>query len=235
LDLIPTGFASEDVQLLRIVTQSARIGLGEWCTTTRGNALQRNLKPEGEVPVLAGRDLRSFEPPNFTHYVSLAEVEAMKLRWVNPPQLAFQNIVAHISRPSDHIRLIGTVVKSRCLALDTVNLLSIKHPDITPHAMAGFLMSDLVGWFVYVVLYNRAIRTMHFDGYFLERIRVPEVAAVAGLATAAKSVESAPDSIADWARLNEAVFEAYGIPAKLREYVTRMHQRSPLAIPRCKD
>ena len=35
------------------------------------------------------------------------------------------------------------------------------------------LHSDLINWFVYTVVYSKAIRTMHFDQYFLDKIPLP--------------------------------------------------------------
>jgi hypothetical protein len=89
------------------------------------------------------------------------------------PKLLFQNIIAHIERPEPHVRLIGTLDQQGAVTLDTVNNLVVRTAGVNLKAVLALLHSDTVNWLVYSVVYNRAIRTMHFDQYFLNKIPLP--------------------------------------------------------------
>jgi len=88
-------------------------------------------------------------------------------------KLVFQNIVAHIANPAPHIRLIGAFDAAGLVTLDTVNNLVPRTSDVDLWAMLALLHSRAVNWFVYAIVYNKAIRTMHFDQYFLDKIPLP--------------------------------------------------------------
>jgi hypothetical protein len=60
------------------------------------------------------------------------------------------------------------------VTLDTVNNLVPMDPTLDLFGLLGLLHSDFVNWFVYSVIYNKAIRTMHFDQYFLNKIPLPD-------------------------------------------------------------
>ena len=82
-------------------------------------------------------------------------------------------------------------------------------------AIAAYLLSDFVNWFVYVCIYNRAVRTMHFDGYFLKNIPVPRHYVFAKLDSLGRLLSERPRSEALWRELNGVVFEAFGIPQEM--------------------
>jgi hypothetical protein len=221
LGCIPTGFTSEDSQLMRLVLAKSPHRLGEACATRRGQGLQRICKSSGDIPVLAGKDIAEFKQP---HPRLFLPAKTPDIRLLNPPQAVFQNIVAHITTPTDHIRLIGTVVESKFAYLDTVNCL-VPKDNLSPHALCALLTSDLINWFVYVAVYNRAVRTMHFDNYFIEKIPIPGVEALSTLRDVGESLSATPESSEAWERLNDAVFALYDVPSTLSEYVTNMHKR----------
>jgi len=89
-----------------------------------------------------------------------------------------QNIVAHIENPTDHIRIIATVLpselQSRSVILDTVNQLAVAQP-FSPLFVAAILNSKLINWFIYRFIFARAIRTMHFDAPVTDRIPLCEL------------------------------------------------------------
>jgi hypothetical protein len=221
LGCIPTGFTSEDSQLMTLVLDNAPHRLGEACATRRGQGLQRICKSSGDIPVLAGKDIAEFKQP---HPRLFLPAETPDIRLLNPPQAVFQNIVAHITTPTDHIRLIGTVVESKFAFLDTVNCL-VPKDNLSPHALCALLMSDLINWFVYVAVYNRAVRTMHFDNYFIEKIPIPGLKELSALRNVGESLSATPESPEAWERLNHTVFDLYDVPNMLRPYVTNMHKR----------
>lgn len=224
LGIIPTGLDEEDHSLLTVVFQGSDRSLATICSTRRGTAIQKYLQPIGSIPALAGRDIAEFENPQPARFVNSSDMPDSKLRLTHPPQAVFQNIVAHITRPRDHLRLIGTVVHESVACVDTVNLLTIRDRDVTPQALCGLLMSDLLNWFIYTCVYNRAVRTMHFDGYFLRKISIPNVFPFADLDKICRELERCPKSEGAWKAANRLVYDAFGVPAYLRKYVSEMHK-----------
>lgn len=224
LGILPTSLTAADAHLLRHMLQRGEGRLGAFCSTRRGSGVQAQVTSTGTIPVLAGKDLRSFRVPRPEQYLSSTPQLQERLRFTAPPQAVFQNIVAHITRPAPHIKLIGTVVEESYACLDTVNLLSADPDVISPWTLAGLLMSDLLNWYVHVCIYNRAIRTMHFDDCFLSKIPVPPAHKLARLEPYARCVEENPDAAASWLELNRSVFDLYGIPPDLRVYVSSLHK-----------
>ncbi|HOB73315.1 MAG TPA: N-6 DNA methylase [Phycisphaerae bacterium] len=227
LGILPTGLNEDDLKLLECMLRRAEGTLDQICTTRRGSGLQRWLGPRGDIGVIAGKDIREFGPLRPGAFVRSSQVDPARLRWVEPPQAIFQNIIAHVTRPVDHIRLIGTIARERVACLDTVNLLTLHDRSVSPETLCALLMSDLMGWFVYACVYNKAVRTMHFDGYFLAKIPLPRSGSLSALAPAAANLAGAPYRPENWRAVNEAVFDLYGIPSRLRPCV-------PLCAPcRC--
>lgn len=222
LDVFHAGSTSADRRLLRHLLK-AESTLGDICSTRRGSALQREIQQSGAVPVIGGRDLADFRVPTVRGYLSVGNLPA-GTRLACPPQAAFQNIIAHITRPAPHIRLIGTVLRAPVACLDTVNLLTSRDPCWTAEALAGLLMTDLIHWFVYVGVFNRAIRTMHFDGFCLQKIPAPPTAFAASFHAASCRIEANPDDPNGWQALNDVAYDAYRIPQTARRIVAAAHK-----------
>lgn len=151
--------------------QVSTLSLGEVCKTFRGLPAQSALQQRGELPVLGGRDLQRWRIRGASGYLPLdAPVDVTAFR---QEKLLFQNIIAHVKRPTPHIRLIGTLDRTGGITLDTVNNLVARLPGLRLPAILALLHAETVNRFVYTVVYNRAIRTMHFDQYFLDKIPLP--------------------------------------------------------------
>ena len=169
LDTLPVGTHARDwrrFERLRCDT----LMLGDICKTVRGLPAQNQLRSKGSIRVLGGRDLVPFGWRSTSGFLAAADVPA---EVIDGPRLLFQNIVAHVLRPRPHLRLIGTWHAGGVATLDTVNNLVARRGDFDLWAMLALLHSKLVNWYVYTFVYNRAIRTMHFDQCFLDKIPLP--------------------------------------------------------------
>ena len=150
--------------------------LGDICTNVRGGMLQGELSENGNgVRVIGGKQIQRFMLVGSKGFLSRKLTEIPPQARVHSGSILVQNIVAHITRPSDHIKIIGTVVPEDVaddiLILDTVNQLTAE-PGICSEFLLGLLHSRLVNWFVYRFIFAKAIRTMHFDGPVSSRIPV---------------------------------------------------------------
>ena len=61
------------------------------------------------------------------------------------------------------------------MTLDTVNRIELSDSSIPYEAILVLLNSKLVSWFVHRFVYNRAIRTMHFDADYVGRLPFPRL------------------------------------------------------------
>jgi hypothetical protein len=168
---LPCALDAADRQALKRL-QLADATLGDLAKTWRGLPLQSRLRPDGEVPILGGRDLARWRTRGSSGFVSRAEL-GQAIEPFQQPKLMFQNIIAHVARPEPHILLIGAYDDRGRVTLDTVNNLTPREPGVPLHGLLALLHSRLINWFVYSVIYNKAIRTMHFDQYFLDKIPLP--------------------------------------------------------------
>ncbi len=223
LGTVPTGLSESDIELLRQLMERAGGNLGEICTTKRGTGLQRFVDPEGTVGLIGGKDIVTFRYLEPNKFIDPSVIEK-RLQMVSPPQAVFQNIVAHLTRPSDHIRLIGTVVHDKVACLDTVNLLELRDGSLSPWGVSALLMSNLINWFVYACIYNKAVRTMHFDNYFINKIPLPPELDGGGLHDIGLKLESEPQDAGAWMRLNELVYDMYEVAPQTRQQIDATHK-----------
>ena len=179
--------------------RAARLALsetsvGDVCRTFRGISAQRRLARRGKTAVIGGRDLARWRVRSVSGY--LQTPEEFDLAPFAREKLMFQNIIAHAARPAPHVKLIGVYDSHRTIALDTVNNLVAVDPRVELRGLCALLHSKLVNWLVYGLIYNKAIRTMHFDQYFLNKIPLPREwpELLARLAELAKVCEAASDA-----------------------------------------
>ncbi|MGE0538080.1 MAG: N-6 DNA methylase [Pirellulales bacterium] len=211
LDTLPAGADVRDWRRFDRL-RCGRQSFGDVCRTFRGLPAQRQLRAAGEIAVLGGRDLVPFGVRSTSGYLAAAEVPA---ELTNGPRLLFQNIVAHVQRPRPHLRLIGTWHAGQLATLDTVNNVVDRRDEVDLWAVLALLQSQLVNWYVYTFVYNRAVRTMHFDQYFLDKIPLPErlddyAAALAAAARRATEITAARPAAVGYDRTLSSAIPARG-------------------------
>jgi len=86
-----------------------------------------------------------------------------------------QRIVAHVMNPNDHIIIMATLDTEGLLTLDTCMNTILTSQKYSYQYVLALLNSKLASWFYYWFIYNRAIRTMHFDGYYMGKLPVKKV------------------------------------------------------------
>jgi hypothetical protein len=170
-DTLPCALSQGELDQIKSLRLS-RLSIGDVCKTFRGIGAQRVLAGDGIRPVIGGRDIARWRIRSYSGYLD-TEQDSFDLSLFAPEKLVFQNIIAHIENPIPHIQLIGAYDDEQTVTLDTVNNLVPRDSSIDLHAILALLHAELVNWFVYAVVYNKAIRTMHFDQYFLDKIPLP--------------------------------------------------------------
>jgi len=153
------------------------IPLGNISKTFRGLPLQSKLKKAKGIfdeEALIGDDIArySFREPRKFLPTSLLEREKVDL--MRRAKIISQRIVAHVTRPVDHIILMSTLDERGLVNVDTVENTIIEDATYDPKHILALVNSRLIGWLTYVFIYNKAVRTMDFDGYYVGKIPVAE-------------------------------------------------------------
>ena len=145
--------------------------------TFRGLPYQRKISKNSNFPILRGKNIKKYAIYGEIDKVYLTEKELdnKKVKEILKPKIISQNIVAHVINPYDKIIIMATFDKDGILTLDTVMNTFIVNKDFTYQYILALLNSKLAEWYFYWFVYNRAIRTMHFDKYYMGKLPVKNI------------------------------------------------------------
>jgi len=140
----------------------------------RGVFIQNYLKEKGDIPILRGKNIGRYEIKDYTDFISRPDLNKININvsYLKKPKIVMQNIIAHVTKPRDHIVIMATTDKSGIITLDNVGNIFIKD-DTEPEFLVALLNSKLINWYAYRFVYAKAIRTMRFDKYHLSKIPLP--------------------------------------------------------------
>jgi len=153
--------------------------LAELIHTWRGLPFQRYIdEVEGDEEIIIGKNIGLYTLKNDLPRIKLRNVLRKfdkNIKNLKKPKLVFQNIVAFISQPVHHIKVMGTYEDKGRITLDTVNNIELKVNDVSPLFFLGLMNSVFFNWLLHRVAFNRAVRTMHLDNYALRKIPIPPI------------------------------------------------------------
>jgi len=168
----PNGILEDEIKLgLKIL--SGKKMLNEIAQNNRGDMLQSNLQEIGSIKVIGGKEFSRYMIKGIKGYLSSNESLTAK-SVIAENSVIVQNIVAHLTKPIDHIKIIAYVPSEKNLRIaDTVNQLTISDDSkYSKYYVWSLLNSKLIGWYVYRFIFGKAIRTMHFDNVVTCRIPI---------------------------------------------------------------
>lgn len=186
---ILNGVSENEIRLANKIRDKS-IFLGEVATNKRGVGIQKDLLSQGKFSVLGGIDIErdSIRDTQRGFLNDISEIE--EIGKISPNSVLAQNIVAHLTNPVGHIKIIATMPPEpadRYIILDTINQFTFM-PEVSNVFGCFFLNSKLINWYVYNFIYAKAIRTMHFDNVVTNRIPFPK---------AFFEIESLPEKLSD--------------------------------------
>lgn len=182
LDGLPVHVSPAFYEIYDQIKEEA-IPLGTIAEIFRGLPWQARLlpAPTGEsVPIRRGRQVQRYHllPPTDAVVLSKAEAGLEKVRRLRQPKIVSQNIVAHVRRPRDRIIVMAALDEEPMLNLDTVENIVLRdayREQFSLKYLLAILNSSLAAWFYYYLVYNRAVRTMHFDAYYAGKLPIKAV------------------------------------------------------------
>jgi hypothetical protein len=150
--------------------------LGDVSTNKRGIGVQSNILSEGKYKVIGGIDIERHQiKKTYRGYLSESDV-IEKIGKIQDNSVLVQNIVAHLTNPVGHIKIIAAlppVANDNYIILDTINQFVFRE-NVSSRFGCFLLNSKLINWYVYNFIYAKAIRTMHFDNVVTNRIPFPK-------------------------------------------------------------
>ena len=152
------------------------IFLGKISKNFRGIGVQKLVSKEykdGER-IFCGREIqRYYTSDDCNYFIGKDYISKIdKAKKLRVPKIMVQNIVAHIK---DHIKITATYDSEGVLDLDTVNNIVVEDVNFNPKYILALLNSNLISFYAYNFIYSKAIRTMHFDSGYSDKIPVKQV------------------------------------------------------------
>lgn len=135
--------------------------------------LPRNLSSENGERCIKGKNIGRYFirfPQEFVDVSTVNDNRTVRLR---KKKIIAQRIVAHVTQPFDRIIIMAYPDMMRYLTFETVTNIVPEKEDVIKSTTL-ILNSRFVSWIVYSIIYNKAIRDMDFDAYFVKRIFLPD-------------------------------------------------------------
>lgn len=173
---IPNGLDSPEIDLGNRIFDSS-IMLGDISRNKRGEILQKHLVNANGHKVIGGKEIDRYGIKNIKGYLKDPALITEKAS-IKKGSILAQNIVAHITRPYDYIKIISCIPdqsKLDWLIVDTINQISLTDDNYSLEFIWSVFSSKLINWYCYYFILAKAIRTIHFDNSFSSRIPIPNL------------------------------------------------------------
>jgi len=144
--------------------------------TKRGVGLQQFIKSTGDYQIIGGKNIFRYGTDGIRGYISknLLEERHKKLNFMLQQKLISQDIIAHIQFPIPHIKITSHYDNTgEIIGLDTVQNTILTNTEYDYKYILAILNSKFTSWYTYKFIYCSAIRTMHFDNYYIGKIMIP--------------------------------------------------------------
>lgn len=166
-----------DFEIFKKMNQSSKY-LSDVSKTSRGLPFQKYLvKDKTKYPVVKGKTISRY---NFWFSEGFLPEEVIegnkkKATVLQQPKIVSQRIVAHVTKPKDHIIIMSALDREGFMNVDTVENTILTDKDYSLEILLCLLNSKLISWYAYRYIFSKAIRTMDLDDYYLGKIPLPSI------------------------------------------------------------
>jgi hypothetical protein len=146
--------------------------------TKRGVGLQKIIQPNGDFPIIGGKNIFRYGKSDQKGYLNKAIIRkhSNKFSFMSQPKIISQDLIAHIQNPTPHIKIMSFYdERGNIFGLDTVQNTIITDARFSYEFILGILNSNFISWYTYKFIYCSAIRTMHLDNYYIGKIPIPDL------------------------------------------------------------
>jgi len=164
----------EDFEIFKKMNKSARY-LSNITKTRRGLPFQKYLTREkSSYPVVKGKTISRYDFRMSGEYLTESIVDKDKISFLLQPKVISQRIVAHVTKPKDHIIVMSALDKEGLVSVDTVENTVLTDKGYSLEFLLCLLNSKLISWYAYRYVFSKAIRTMDLDDYYVGKIPLPD-------------------------------------------------------------
>jgi hypothetical protein len=177
LGILPIYINDDKLKILEKMLKDS-ILLVHISETQRGLPFQRKISNNDKgVEIIRGNNIGKYiiYKPLDKVILTREELNHKRIKKLLRPKIISQNIVAHVMNPFDRIIIMATYDAQGLLTLDTVMNTFLTNSLYPYEYILGIINSRLAEWFYYWFVYNRAVRTMHFDESYLGRLPIKKL------------------------------------------------------------
>ena len=211
------GLTPKEIDLGLKILKSCQT-LNDISTNQRGAMLQKYIKKEGDLDVIGGAEVQKYGISDIKGKIDKSNLDDEKA-YINNNSILVQNIIAHIQNPIDHIQITASIPeKNNYILVDTINQIVLKE-CVSPYFIWAILHSTFINWYVYLFVFAKAIRTMHFDNALTSRIPIPKnfvnkqqlFTDLVAQILVAKKQDPAADTSTLEKEIDQLVYQLYGL------------------------
>ncbi|AFM05922.1 type I restriction-modification system methyltransferase subunit [Bernardetia litoralis DSM 6794] len=174
-DFYLNGISNEELQIGKKLLETEQF-LNDIATNNRGGIFQKLITDKGNTEVLGGAEIQRYGIVGIKGKVNKTAVQDNDRVFINSNSVLVQNIIAHITQPTDHIKITACLPSENTnyVIVDTINQITL-NSDYEDKFIWVLLNSPLINWYSYRFIFGKAIRTMHFDNAVTSRIPIPKI------------------------------------------------------------
>lgn len=130
------------------------------------------FEPNGNYPCIKGIDIIRYGLKRERYLKGTAAKKYLSL--YQEGKIVAQEIVAHVQNPFPHIVIAMFYDEKKRLINDTCVEIECLDSRLSRKFLLAYFQSKFCNWYAYNLIYNRAIRTMHFINYYITQIPIPK-------------------------------------------------------------
>lgn len=145
--------------------------------TSRGLPFQKHVtKSKTSFSVFRGANIARYLLKDSNEFLEEDSIDESndKVNFLKQPKVISQRIVAHVTKPKDHIIIMSTLDKVGVLSVDTVENTVLIDKDYSLEFILCLFNAKLISWYAYRYIFSKAVRTMDFDNYYVGKIPIPQ-------------------------------------------------------------
>jgi hypothetical protein len=135
------------------------------------------VKDKTKYPVVKGKTISRYNFWFGGEFLpeDVVEGNKNKANFLQQPKILSQRIVAHVTKPKDHIIIMSALDREGLMNVDTVENTVLTDENYSLEFLLCLLNSKLISWYAYRYIFSKAIRTMDLDDYYLGKIPLPNI------------------------------------------------------------
>jgi len=173
---IPVSFSSEQQTIASELDNIEFPVMGELGIDAGRGAKTPTRETNSSGPIsYNGKQIQRYFTRSTPYQINLSKVSDSTKERVEQPKVMAQRIIAYVQNPYDHLSI--AAVYDPVSSYNFVTVANVTVPDELDWSLpsiAILLNSQFVSWYMYFLIFNRAIRNMNLDGYFLRRLIIPD-------------------------------------------------------------